>query len=337
MKAFLNCVSFHLPTNSISNSDIMGRFPQWSIDKISEKTGINRRYIAEKDEFSSDLGILASKKLFVEHNVEPNSIDFLLFCTQSPDYFLPTSACIIQDKLSLRKDIGAFDFNLGCSGYVYGLSIAKGMILAGIATKVLLITAETYSKFIHSNDKGNISLFGDGATASIISNKRTQMGAEIKNFVLGTDGKGFENLIVKVGGMRHRNNNIEIGVDINGDIRSDSHLYMNGKEIFHFTSKMIPKLVERVLEKNNLSLDSIDLHVFHQANKFMLNFIRNKIGIPESKFYSYLENCGNTVSSTIPIALYNAYYKEKKIKKKSNVLIAGFGVGYSWGSTVIKF
>ena len=269
--------------------------------------------------------------MFLEYNIDPNSIDFILYCTQSPDYFLPTTACIIQDKLGIPTNSGALDFNLGCSGFVYGLSLAKGLINGNIAKRVLLITSETYSKFIHNDDKSNKTIFGDGSAASLISD--IPNGFEICDFVFGTDGSGYENLIVKNGGIRNKINFGEDQLDDeNNFLKNDDFLYMNGNSIFSFTSKSVPKLVESVLKKNHLPFNEIDYFLFHQANKFMLDFIRKKINIPEEKFIYYIEKVGNTVSSTIPIAL-----KEECLEKKDgNILLAGFGVGYSWAGCVIK-
>lgn len=319
MQAKIKAISYYLPENILDNKELNTSFPEWSIDKISSKTGIYKRHIADKDEFTSDMAIKASLKLFKENNISPDEIDFVLLCTQSPDHFLPTTACLIQNKLNIPTTAGALDFNLGCSGYVYGLAIAKGLISSNIAKNVLLITSETYSKFIHPNDKNNRTIFGDGASATLVS---TDGLAEILNFELGTDGSGGENLIVKNGACKYPISN---GLDDN--------LYMNGPEIFNFTSKAVPSLVENTLSKNNLLLDDIDVFVFHQANKYMLNHLRKKIGIPEDKFYINIEEYGNTVSSTIPIALKEAI-NENKIK--GNVMLTGFGVGYSWGSCIIK-
>ncbi|MDB5141274.1 MAG: ketoacyl-ACP synthase [Mucilaginibacter sp.] len=334
MPAFLKAVSYYLPEKILNNDQLNTEFPEWSAEKISQKTGIYERRISEENEYSSDLGFKAATKLFEEHTINPGSIDFILFCTQSPDYFLPTTACILQQRLDIPTSAGALDYNLGCSGYVYGLALAKGLITAGIAKNVLLITAETYSKFINNKDKSNRTIFGDAASASLIVDYNE--GAEIYNFSLGSDGAGAENLIVKNGGMRYRN---VVGKDIfgeNGYERNDDNLYMKGSEIFIFTSKAVPLLVYDTLSKNQMNLDNIDLFVFHQANEFMLEHIRKKMQIPTDKFYISLRNCGNTVSSTIPIALHQAI-KEKRINKNSTILLAGFGVGYSWGGVILKY
>lgn len=331
MPAYIKAISYYLPDLILDNEQINQEFPEWSVDKISQKTGIYKRHISAANEFSSDMGISAAKKLFSEHEISPSDIDFILFCTQSPDYFLPTTACILQEKLGIPSSCGAIDFNLGCSGYVYGLALAKGLIAGGIAKKILLITSETYSKFIHVGDKSNRTIFGDAAAATLIS---TDGYAEIDDFELGTDGHGAENLIVKAGGIRFRSDNSADTKDEYGNVMNNNNLYMNGSAIFNFTSESIPGLVSKTLTKHNMTEEDISLFIFHQANKFMLNHLRKKIGITEEKFFYFLENCGNTVSSTIPIAMYEAI---KQQKAKGNVLLAGFGVGYSWAATVLRF
>jgi 3-oxoacyl-[acyl-carrier-protein] synthase III len=330
MKAKIKAISYYLPEKILSNQLINAKFPEWDIEKISSKTGINSRHVSADDEFSSDMGVKVAEKLFEEYNIDKTAIDFLLFCTQSPDYFLPTTACIIQERLGLNTSIGALDFNLGCSGFVYGLSLAKGLIAGGMAKNVLLITSETYTKFIHPSDKSNKTIFGDAAAATLISSEGGF--CTIGDFIFGTDGKGAENLIVKQGGMRfpvgQENENI---TDEYGNVRNDKNLFMNGTEIFNFTSESVPKLTNAIVAKANLTIEDIDLFVFHQANKYMLNHLRKKINIPEDKFFIAMEHCGNTVSSTIPIALYEAQKQQKFVKAK-NIVLAGFGVGYSWAA-----
>ncbi|QIL39196.1 ketoacyl-ACP synthase III [Pedobacter sp. HDW13] len=333
MEAHIKAISYFLPEQKLDNKKLNSLFPEWSVDKISAKTGIFERRITNEQTFSSDLGVKAAEKLFSEHDISPLEIDYILFCTQSPDYFLPTTACLVQDRLGIPTSAGALDYNLGCSGFVYGLGLAKGLILAEEATNVLLITAETYSKFIHPNDKSNRTIFGDAAAATLISNEPGI--AKIGKSNVGTDGKGAENLIVKNGGLRNRQqNDREALTDEYGNTHHDDFLFMNGSEIFNFTSEMVPALVETTLKRNKLDTEDIDLYIFHQANKFMLNHLRKKIKIDENKFYYFLENCGNTVSSTIPIALYHAILDKRA---KGNVLLAGFGVGYSWGGLILEF
>ena len=323
-------ISYYLPEKILDNQELNHHFPEWSVDKISSKTGIYKRHISHKDEFVSDMAVKACEKLFDEHGVSPQEIDFILLCTQSPDYFLPTTACMVQDRLKIPTKTGALDFNLGCSGYVYGLALSKGLITSGISKNVLLVTSEVYSKFINPGDKSNRTIFGDAASATLISNDGF---AQIMDFELGTDGSGWDKLIVKNGAIK---NPIRNGIDLPdkfNNINNPNNLFMDGPEIFNFTSVRIPKLISKALEKNNLSIDDINLFIPHQANKFILNHIIKKIKNFDDKVYMYLEDCGNTVSSTIPIALYEAM-KEKKLF--GNILLAGFGVGYSWGSCILK-
>ena len=331
MKTFIKALAYTLPENEVTNEQLVKEFPEWSVDKIADKVGINTRFVASENETSSDLAIKAAEKLFLENpNINKEDIDFVLFCTQSPDYFLPTSACIIQNKLGLPTTCGALDFNLGCSGYIYGLSLAKGLVLGGIANNVLLLTGETYSKYLHPKDKGNRTIFGDAGSATLIS---TEGFAEIENFSLGTDGKGAENLIVKTGGLRCKSPMNDLTFDEKANPTSSDYLYMNGSEIFNFTIEAVPELVKNTLLKNKLTNDEIEGFVFHQANKFMLNFLRKKLKIKEEKFHYYMSEVGNTVSSTIPIVLYE---KLKNGELHGNILLGGFGVGYSWGGCVIN-
>ena len=329
--AYIKALSYYLPTFVLDNVSIQNDFPEWPSGKIFAKTGIKTRYISAKNQTSGDMAVEASNKLFVEHNIDKLCIDYIILCTQSPDYFLPTTACLIQEKLGLSTSVGALDINLGCSGYVYGLGLAKGLIMSGQANNILFITAETYSKFIHPNDKGNKTIFGDAAAATLISSENGF--AEILDFEYGTDGRGANNLIVKNGAIRNNSKQVNKSND-NHDVLDD-FLYMNGQEIFLFTLSSVPKLISNTLEVNNILKDNIDLFILHQANRFMLESLKKKSKIEDYKFYVHLEDCGNTVSSTIPIALYHAKV-ENKFLIGNHVLIAGFGVGYSWGGTILK-
>lgn len=330
MKTFITAISYYLPNKVVTNEDLVNDFPEWTVEKVAGKVGVSQRHVVAENETATDMATLAAEKLFIEHAIDRSSIDFVLLCTQSPDYFLPTSACLIQNRLGLSTSCGALDFNLGCSGFVYGLSLAKGLISASITKNVLLLTSETYSKHIHPKDKGNRTIFGDAAAATLIS---THGFASIEDFCLGTDGSGAKNLMIKKGGLRQPNAKGDLVFDESGNPASSDYLYMNGGEIFNFTAEAVPILVEQVLVKNQLSKDDIQLFVFHQANKYMMNYLRKLLEIEADKFYYYIENVGNTVSSTIPIALYEAR-KEDKIK--GNILLAGFGVGYSWGGVILK-
>lgn len=330
MKAYINAISYYLPEKVLTNEELVSEFPEWSVEKVANKVGIARRHISAEKETAGDMAAKAAERLFDEYNIDRTIVDFVVLCTQSPDYFLPSTACVIQNRLGLSTSCGAFDFNLGCSGYAYGLAIAKGFVVSGIAKNVLLLTAETYTKYIHPKDKGNRTIFGDGATATLVS---TEGFAEIGEFSLGTNGRGAESLIVKTGASRYTEKSNDLTFDENHTPHSSDYLFMDGKAIFDFTSDAVPVMVEDALAKNSVSLDNVDLVVFHQANRYMINYLRKLLDIDKDRFFVFLENVGNTVSSTIPIALYEAI---KEDKLHGNVLIAGFGVGFSWGATLLK-
>jgi 3-oxoacyl-[acyl-carrier-protein] synthase-3 len=328
-KAFIKSISFYLPEENRTNEQLSQQFPEWDGSKILNKTGINNRHVSGSNEFVSDMAVKAAEKVFLETKYDRKKIDFVLVCTQSPDYFLPTTACMVQDRLNLSTSCGAFDMNLGCSGFIYGLAVSKGLIAAGIANEILLIMSETYTKHIHEQDKGNLSIFGDAASATIVSSSYGKF--ELGEFILGTDGAGAENLIVRNGAMKFPKSETMGILDEFGAIKDNNHLFMDGREIFSFTLKAVPTLINELLIKTSRGMDEYGLFIFHQANMFMLDHLRRKIGIPESKFYLALEDCGNTVSSTIPIALKKAV-DDDSIKPGTRIVLAGFGVGYSWGA-----
>ncbi|WP_045220298.1 3-oxoacyl-ACP synthase III family protein [Desulfonatronum thioautotrophicum] len=324
-------IEYYLPEKIVDNIQLEKEFANWSADKIEQKVGIRERHIAAENETALDLAVCAGEKILADY--DPKKIDFVLFCTQSPDYFLPPNACILQDRLQLSTSVGAFDFNLACSGYVYGLALAKSLIGSGLARNILLITSETYSKHIHEKDQANRTIFGDGASATILEHSDIE---KIGAFSLGTDGRGYDKLIVPCGGMRKRAlADPECIEDGSGSCRTENNLHMNGPDIFNFTIEVVPKVVDDVLKKNGHGLDDVDYVVFHQANKYMLEYLRKKIKIDPNKFYLNILNTGNTVSSSIPIALKNCF-DEDIVKTGDKVLLLGFGAGLSWGGTVIE-
>ena len=331
--AYLKAISYYLPERVMTNEELVRDFPEWSVEKVAQKVGVESRHLAADNETAGDMAEKAALKLFEEHKVSPSSIDFLMLCTQSPDYFLPSTACVLQDKLGIPTSAGAFDYNLGCSGCVYGMAMAKGLIAAGIAKNVLLLTAETYNKYLHPKDKSNRSIFGDGAAACLISSDGL---AEIGEFVLGTDGSGANHLILKSGASRQKVATGQYVEDEEGHLWYDDYLYMNGGAIFNFTLDAVPAMMMELLGKNHLLKEDVDFYVFHQANRFMLNTLRKVCAIPKEKFYVNLEKTGNTVSSTVLIGLKDCIDKGV-IQHGMNVMISGFGVGLSWGGGVLRF
>lgn len=324
--AFLGPISIYLPERVETNQQLQEEHPSWDMNLIQEKTGIMRRHIAAPGQCASDLGFEAAKRLFHEHDIDPGSIDFLLFCTQTPDYPLPTTACLLQQRLGLPTSCGALDFNLGCSGFIYGLSLADGLIRTGVARRVLFITAETYSKYIDPEDRSLRTIFGDGAAATLIEAKDEQT---LSGFQFGTDGSGADTLMVTDGGARpaedsHRPRHRK---------RWDSRLYMDGPSLISFTVGAIPQLVTNILAAAEIPESEIDLYLFHQATRKMLEQLQERLGIDEQRMPIALENYGNTVSATIPILIHDLR-QQQRLSPSSRHLLVGFGVGWSWGGCV---
>ena len=334
MGAWIRAISYYLPEETLTNETLAEAFPEWDVDKVYNKVGVRTRHLAGQTETAGDLAEKAARKLFEEYGIAPGEVDFLLLCTQSPDHFLPSTACILQDRLGIPTTAGALDYDLGCSGCIYGLAMAKGLIAAGLASNVLLLTAETYTKYIHPEDKSNKTIFGDGAAACLVSREKGL--AEIGDFVLGTDGSGAANLMVRSGAARQPEKTGRFAVDDDGHTNYEDYLYMNGSAIFNFTLETVPPLMKSLLAKSGLEKADVDYFVFHQANKYMLSTLRKVCGIPADKFYVDLEETGNTVSSTILIGLKECL-EAGKIVPGTKVMICGFGVGLSYGACLLRF
>lgn len=336
MKSFIRAISYYLPPDKLTNEDLCSYFPETINDDYLRKLEIEERRIAAESVTPSDLAVESTKKLFTEHNIGPDEIDFILFCTQTVDYVSPTTACIIQNRLGIPTSAGALDFNLGCTGYVYGLSLAKGILETTHVKNVLLLTAETVSRYLHPEDKSVRFVFGDGAAATVISKDDNPEGY-IGPFEFGSDGGGADIIIIKNGRARnpHTNTPAPEYTDSYGNKKSDDYLTMDGSAVFTFAIKTVPKLIKLLLETSKVRFDDVDLFIFHQANPQILESLRKEIKIPVEKHFTFMKTCGNTVSSTIPIALYEAI-KAGKAKKGCQIMLVSFGVGLSWAGTIIK-
>ena len=320
--ASIGPIAVSLPPAIETNEDLAREFPNWNMELIYSKTGIGQRHIAEPHVCASDLGVEAARKLVSEHEVDPASIDFLMLCTQTPDYPLPTTACLMQERLGLGTHCGALDFNLGCSGFVYGLAMADGLIRTGACRRVLLITAETYSRYIDAEDRSLRTIFGDAAAATLVEAADVP---SLYGFKFGTDGTGADTLLATNGGARpacdahqprHRK-------------RWKSDLYMDGPSLMSFTVGKIPQLVDEILEETNTSKEDVNRFLFHQATRKMLEQLQVRLELDEARLPIRLEKYGNTVSSTIPI-LIDELRKEQSLPTGSQNMLVGFGVGWSW-------
>ncbi len=323
MKAVIRAIATHLPEAVLTNDAIAASFPDWPAAKIEKKLGIRERRISGPGEFSSNLAVAAAEKLFAATGVDRSGIDGMIVVTQTPDYLLPTTACIVQHELRLSKQTLAFDLNLGCSGYVYALSVAKGLIESGTIRRLLLITADTYTKLIDPADQSVRTLFGDGAAATLLEGVESDRDF-IGSFDFGTDGSCAGDLMAQESGMRR------------SVARLPGCLKMNGGEVFAFALRVVPPSVESVLVRAGVTLDQVDLFVFHQANTYLLESLRQKCRIPHDKFVIVMGDCGNIVSSSIPMALGRAL-EQRRLPRGARVLLSGFGVGASWASCLLEW
>ena len=337
MKASIKAISYYLPEKIFSNDDYFQFFPEAFINKENLlKIGVNRRHIIDPNETASDIGVKAARSLFVEHDISPEEIDFLIFCSLEFDYIFPGTSVMIHKQLDLSTSCGTLDMAVGCSGYPYALSYAKGLIESSGFKNVLLINSSSLSKLIHPKDKASRYLFGDAAAATLVSSSEGNNG--IGDFVFGTESKKFDQIIINDGAARNRftDKSFIDFTDDNGNITNNAHVYMNGYSVFNFGLNIVPQMINNLLQKNGIVKEDIDIFVFHQANLFLIETIRKKMQIPEENVFNFIENVGNTVSASIPIAIYEAQ-KSGKIKTGSKVVLAAFGVGLSWGATIIDF
>lgn len=335
MGAAIDAIEYMLPARTESIEEIAARFPNWPLEKIAAKTGIRARHVASAHECASDFGVVAARDLLERTDTATADIDYLIFCTQTPDYLAPTTACLVQERLGLPTHIGALDINLGCSGYIYALGVAKALIETGQSKKLLLITADTYSKFVNPGDKSVRALFGDAAAATLMSARE---GPEtIGPFIYGTDGSGAQDLIVPNSGLRNRAADLPAQeyTDRHGNTRSDHNIYMNGRAVIEFTLREVPKAIDALCTKAGVPLDEIDAVIPHQASATVLEGIRKKLDLPPERFVVCMEDIGNTVSCSVPIALKRAVRKGQ-IRPGALLLLVGFGVGLSWGATLVR-
>ncbi len=320
---------------------IMSYFPEAYEDnpaeeRITQKVGVFRRHIAAEGECASDLCIKAAEDMFEKYNVDKETIDAVIFCTETPDYIMPSTACVIHGRLGLKQNCMAFDFNHGCTGYIYGLALAKSVIETGLATNVLLLAGDTLSKIIHPKDMRTKPLFGDSGSATLVSGTYSRREF-LSNFRFGTNGEEFRKIIVHYGGMRMKHVDPAIAheeiVDQYGNVRTDATLYMDGKAVVQFTQTVVPPMMHDILDSARLNMDDITNFVFHQANKFMLQNVQKACKIPDDgRYFNDCSMIGNTASASIPNAI-NKMQRDDIVLGKYGLLM-GFGIGLTWGGCI---
>lgn len=336
IRSGITACAYYVPEERLTHEELVQRFGRDVMDRIAHSSGIWERRIVRNGQCASDLALKAAEALLDNHQVARESIDLLIFGTQTPDYLLPTTACILQDRLGLSTETAAFDINLGCSQYVYSLSVAHSMICAGLANRALVLTGDTVSRILHPQDRVNVPLFGDAGTATLVERVGEEEG--FMEFVQGTDGSGYQYLIWPASGLRiPRSNKTAIEVkDKSGSVRREEDMFMDGTAIFLFTLKVVPRTVKMLLAKTGLDMDDVDLFIFHQASEYIIESSAKKLKIPREKLHYKLHDVGNSGGSTVAIALTDAWLSER-IKPGMIVLLVAFGVGLSWSSTIIRW
>ncbi len=328
--------TYELPEKTLTYEELEERFGAENMKKVLSGSGIRNRRVAPPGVCGSDLAHNAACRLLDYHNIDRQEIDLLIFCTQTPDYFLPTTAAVLQHRLGLKEQCASFDINLGCSQYVYALAVAHAMISAGVCSKALVLTGDTMSRTAHPKDRSVVPLLGDGGSATLVGEVPDDQG--FLGFELGTDGSGYQYLIVPAGAFRcpSAEETAKEVTDAEGNVRTAQNLYMNGAAIFHFAISVVPPTVERLLAKVSLSLADVDLFLFHQASKFMLDYLFKKMGIPPEKTHIFVEDIGNTSGSALPIVMTEAW-RAGKVRTGARVLMIAFGVGLSWAATLVRW
>jgi 3-oxoacyl-[acyl-carrier-protein] synthase-3 len=332
---YIREIEYYLPPNKVTNKELQQLHPNWDMEKVFLKTGVLNRHLVT-DETAYDLAKKAVEQLFLKNLINKSEIDGIIFCTQSPDYIMPSNAFLIHKDFSFNHKVWAFDYNLACSGFIYGLAIARGMIETGMAKNILLINADTYSKYINHMDRSTAVLFGDGASVVVLSACEDTKG--VIDITLSASGNEFNAFYIPAGGCRLPKNELTSidKSDITGNKKSLENIHMDGQAVWRFISKIVPSQIEEILQKNSLSINFIDQFIFHQASKLTIDSLIKELGIEIAKVYMNIERIGNTVSASIPIALCDAI-NDGRVKKGDIILLSGFGVGLSWGSALIKF
>lgn len=326
-------ISCCVPKNTERNIDLE-IVTQEEIQKFIEATGVEERRIATKEICTSDLCCEAAEKLIKDLNWQKEEIEILVFVSQTADYILPVSAAILQDRLGFSTDCIAFDVPLGCSGYVYGISIIASMMKAAGLKKGMLLAGDTSSKLLSKTDKSTVPLFGDGGSATAFE---FDENAEKLLFDLGTDGSGYKTIIINDGGSRNRINSDSLLYETisPGIERNACQLILDGMDVFGFGISQAPKTVNKLIEKFEIDKDAIDHFVFHQANLMMNKMIVKKLKLPAEKVPYSLKEFGNTSSTTIPLTIVTEL-KENLTNTSKDLIICGFGVGLSWGTAKIR-
>ena len=333
----IRSIASALPERRVTNEDLVRENPSWDMAAVTERAGVRTRRVAAPDETSFDLSVRACEELFADSELDPGDVDAILYCTQSPDYLMPGNSNLLHRHLELGDEVLAFDFTLACSGYVYGLAVADSFVRAGLASEILLVTAETYSKYIHPRDRTTRALFGDAAAVTHVS--AAGGGGRVAAAALCSSGRDLDKgAYIPGGGMRfrHSEDTAREVADDHGNVRSAEHIHLNGPAVWTFINSTVPRHVRGFLADQGLTMDDVDLCVFHQASKLALDSLAKALGLDERKLFVHMEDIGNVASASIPLAL-RAALDEGAIQPGSRVLLSAYGAGMSYGSVLVEY
>jgi len=318
-------VGIYLPKNKLTNNQIQDENPDWPMEKIYSKSGIKERRISDDNAFSFELAIKAVENLFFQNIFSPADIDFVIVCTLTQKSLITVTSCMIQSHFNLKNNCGTLDLNLGCSGYTHSLIIADSLISKNLAKNVLLVTSDTISKLIASDNRQSRPLFGDAATATLIRKTTRISGIICSDW--GSDGKGACHIgaaTAGIEGLTKREN------------KYNPDFYMDGSEVLNFMLDKIPNFFRKLITNSRLNIENIQHIIFHQANKYILKILGDKLMLPEEKFHINMEYVGNTSSSSIPIVLHNLI-NTNKISRGEKIALVGFGTGLSWSGLIFQW
>lgn len=336
MNSAITAIHYCVPQQRLTNDDLVPRFGAQHMESILKMSGIRERRVVAPGETAADLAYWAARRLLDDRQIDPASIDLLIFASQTGDYQVPATACVLHERLGLAHHCAAFDLGMGCSSFPYSLSVAHSMLVAGVARKALVLVAEALTPVIHPQDRGLVPLFGDGAAATLLEPAVGEAG--FRGFLLGTDGTGYRSIIMPASGARMprtAETRAEI-VDETGIVRTQEHLHMDGPAVFFFSVQHIPRMIRQALERFQLTIDDLDLVLLHQANKTMVDQIYRVLKVPAEKRFYCLEELGNTSGASTAILLAEAG-RQGVLRPGMRVLLAAFGNGLSWGITVFEW
>lgn len=324
-----------VPKQIINNYEYTQYFPADQVKEVVDKVGIFERRFADENTCSSDLCFAAAERLIADNNIDRSEIDLLIFISQTPDYRMPATSITLQHRLGLSGSCIAFDINLGCSAFMYGLSVAYGMMQGGHIRKALILDGETRSKVYSPKDRRSAFIFGDAGVAALLECDE-KFGKSY--FSLNSDGSRADLIMIKGGGYRHMSSIETLQekvVDEYGNIRSDEHGYMNGGDVFNFVIREVPRDIKKTLAYADRTADSFDYIIFHQANNFINSYIAKKMKLDTTKIPSTIEKYGNTSSVSVPLTIVSEL--KDKMEGKKELLMSAFGVGMTWATGIVPF